>query len=665
MTRRFVNAELAFAGGLIQDRYSGAISLLSRLLVTGSNGSVYLFQVCPHHGAHGCIVLTTLLSLTSTLTRLRCVGQGLAPIYQIKAGGLFGFVYHGRGGENLAPARKARNYAVEDGACQDRNRAAGGELAYPLICADCESGRVSMQQDEPSKKSGLMASTLVVSAMTMLSRVLGLIRDVVLARYLGVSAGTDAFFVAFRIPNFLRRLFAEGAFNQAFVPVLSEYRSNGPLAAVQQLINRVAGTLGLTLASVTLVGVLGAPVLITLFAPGFSDDPVQRALAVEMLRLTFPYLFFIALTAFSGAILNTWGRFAVPAFTPVLLNISLIGCALFLTPFFSDQRMAVALAWGVLIAGMVQLLFQIPFLTRLGLMPKPQVSWRDPGVKRILTLMAPAIFGVSVSQINLLLDTVLASLLETGSVTWLYYSDRLVELPLGVFAIAIGTVILPSLSKKHATSSTEEFSRTLDWAIRMVLLLGLPAGLALLVLAKPLLAALFQYGEFAAFDVHQASMSLQGYSAGVVAFMLIKVLAPGFFARQDTKTPVRIGIIAMVANMVFNLLLVWHLRHVGLALATSLSAWLNAALLYRGLTTAGVYKPSAGWALFFMRLVGGTAAMAALVLWLTGQSDLWHTGLAWQRGSFMAAVVVAGALAYFAGLALLGLRPRHLRRGPV
>lgn len=524
---------------------------------------------------------------------------------------------------------------------------------------------MTAEQGAEQKKSGLMASTLVVSSMTLLSRILGLIRDVVLARYLGVSAGTDAFFVAFRIPNFLRRLFAEGAFNQAFVPVLSEYRTNGSQAAVRELINRVAGTLGLTLSLVTVIGVIGAPVLITLFAPGFGDDPVKRALAVEMLRLTFPYLFFIALTAFSGAILNTWGRFAVPAFTPVLLNISLIGCALFLTPFFSDQRMAVALAWGVLIAGVVQLLFQLPFLARIGLMPKPQVRWRDPGVKKILALMAPAIFGVSVSQINLLLDTVLASLLETGSVTWLYYSDRLVELPLGIFAIAIGTVILPSLSKKHASASTEEFSRTLDWAMRMVLLLGLPAGLALLVLAEPLLTALFQYGEFSTFDVGQASMSLQAYSAGVVAFMLIKVLAPGYFARQDTRTPVRIGIIAMAANMVFNLLLVWHLRHVGLAMATALSAWLNAALLYRGLKAGGVYQPSPGWGRFFLRLIGGSAAMVATVLWLIGQTDLWQTGLAWQRGSFIVAVVAAGALAYFAGLALLGLRPRHLRRGPV
>ena len=521
------------------------------------------------------------------------------------------------------------------------------------------------QDDTARQSGGLMASTLVVSLMTLLSRVLGLVRDVVLARFLGVSAGTDAFFVAFRIPNFLRRLFAEGAFNQAFVPVLSEYRSNGSAAAVRELINRVAGTLGLTLALISALGVIGAPVLITLFAPGFGDDPVKRALAVEMLRLTFPYLFFIALTAFSGAILNTWGRFAVPAFTPVLLNISLIAAALFVTPLFSDQRMAVALAWGVLVAGMAQLMFQLPFLARLGLMPRPQVAWRDPGVKKIMLLMAPAIFGVSVSQINLLLDTVLASLLETGSVTWLYYSDRLVELPLGIFAIAIGTVILPSLSKTHAADSPAAFSQTLDWSLRLVLLLGLPAGLALMVLAEPLLASLFQYGAFSGFDVGQTAMSLRAYSAGVVAFMLIKVLAPGYFARQDMKTPVRIGIIAMVANMLFNLLLVWHLRHVGLALATAMSAWLNAALLYRGLVAAGVYRPAPGWGLFFLRLLLASAAMASLALWLTAQTDLWHSGLAWQRGLLISGVVLAGSGCYFLMLLLLGLRPRHLRRSPV
>ncbi|WOA30753.1 murein biosynthesis integral membrane protein MurJ [Alloalcanivorax xenomutans] len=515
---------------------------------------------------------------------------------------------------------------------------------------------------EPGKRGGLLASTVVVSAMTMLSRVLGLVRDVVLARLLGSSAGTDAFFVAFRIPNFLRRLFAEGAFNQAFVPVLSEYKERGSAAATKALIDRVAGTLGGTLAVVTLIGVVGAPLLIWLFAPGFGDDPHKRALAVEMLRLTFPYLFFIALTAFAGALLNTWSRFAVPAFTPVLLNLCLIGSALFLAPHFAEGRMAVALAWGVLAAGVVQLLFQLPFLARLHLLPVPRMAWRDPGVRRILALMAPALFGVSVSQINLLLDTVLASLLQTGSVTWLYYSDRLVELPLGVLAIAIGTVILPSLSAKHASASTEAFSRTLDWALRLVLLVGIPAALALAVLAEPLLSTLFRHGEFGVRDVEMAAQSLRAYSLGLAAFMLIKILAPGYFARQDTRTPVKIGIIAMIANMVFNLALVWHLQHAGLALATALSAWLNAGLLYLGLRRSGVYRPGGGWGWHWGRMLVAGLAMAAATWLLAERAGVWLVGGVSERVGWLALVVAAGLAVYGLVLLVLGLRPRHLRR---
>ena len=522
------------------------------------------------------------------------------------------------------------------------------------------------EQETAGKKGGLLASTLVVSSMTLLSRVLGLVRDVVLARLLGASAGTDAFFVAFRIPNFLRRLFAEGAFNQAFVPVLSEYRTRqrdeGSAAATKALIDRVAGTLGGTLALITLVGVLAAPLLIWLFAPGFGDDPHKRALAVEMLRLTFPYLFFISLTAFAGAILNTWNRFAVPAFTPVLLNLSLIGSALYLAPQFTEGRMAVALAWGVLIAGTVQLLFQLPFLARLNLMPVPRMAWRDEGVRRILRLMAPAMFGVSVSQINLLLDTVLASLLQTGSVTWLYYSDRLVELPLGVFAIAIGTVILPSLSGKHAGDDPQAFSRTLDWALKLVLLIGVPAALALAVIAEPLLATLFNHGEFGANDVLRSAESLRAYSAGLVAFMLIKILAPGYFARQDTRTPVKIGIIAMVANMALNLALIWPLQHAGLALATSLSAWLNAGLLYIGLRRGGVYRPMKGWWQHGLRLALAGGAVAGAIYWLARQATVWLNGALWDRILWLGLIVVAGLAVYLLALLILGLRPRHLRR---
>ena len=429
----------------------------------------------------------------------------------------------------------------------------------------------------PPPRRGLMRSGLVVSAMTMLSRVMGLVRDVVVATFLGAGNGSDAFFVAFKIPNFLRRLFAEGAFNQAFVPVLSEYSTQRTKQEIRELLNAVAGSLTALLALITALAMLGAPWLVWLFAPGFGRDPDKLAMTADMLRLTFPYLLLISLTAFSGSVLNTWNRFAVPAFTPVLLNISLIGAALLLMPLMEEPAMA--LAWGVLIAGAAQLAFQVPFLLRLGLLPTPWPNFAHDGVKRILKLMAPALFGVSVSQINLLLDTVLASLLAVGSVSWLYYSDRLVELPLGVFGVAIGTIILPALSKRHAEQSTEHFSAMLDWAIRVVLLLGVPAALALAVLAEPFLITLFHYGAMTDNDIQMAAMSLRAYAFGLVAFMLIKVLAPGFFARQDTKTPVKVGIIAMVANMLFNLLLIWPLAHAGLALATALSAFLNAGLL--------------------------------------------------------------------------------------
>ena len=516
--------------------------------------------------------------------------------------------------------------------------------------------------EQPPKKAGLLASTAVVATMTMLSRVLGLVRDVVIARMLGASAGADAFFVALKIPNFLRRLFAEGAFNQAFVPVLSEYRSNGSMAATKLLVDRVAGTLGGTLVLVTLVGVLAAPAIIWVFAPGFGDDPVKRALTVEMLRLTFPYLFFIALTAFAGGILNSWNRFAVPAFTPVLLNLSLIGCALFLAPHFAEDRMAVALAWGVLIAGVVQLLFQLPFLARLNLMPIPRMGWRDPGVRKIMKLMAPALFGASVYQLNSLVNTILASMLETGSVTWLYYTDRLIELPLGIFAVAIGTVILPSLSSKHADASPEAFSRTLDWAIRMVLLIGLPAALALFALAEPLLSTLFQYGEFSAFDVTKTAASLRAYSAGLLAAMLIKVLAPGFYARQDTRTPVRIGVLAMLANMLLGALLVWEWRHVGLASAMALSAWLNAGLLYLGLRRSGVYQPLPGWALQWLRMLLAGAAMVVACYWLSLQTVVWNEAGVWSRVGWLSLIVAAGVVIYLSSLVVLGLRVRHLRR---
>nr|WP_280951233.1 murein biosynthesis integral membrane protein MurJ [Salinicola aestuarinus] len=509
----------------------------------------------------------------------------------------------------------------------------------------------------PVSRSGLLRSGMVVSTMTLLSRVLGLARDVVIAALLGAGSGADAFFVAFKIPNFMRRLFAEGAFNQAFVPVLSEYATNRTRAEVRELLDAVSGSLAVVLALITAAAIAAAPWLVWLFAPGFQSDPGKLALTADMLRLTFPYLLLISLTAFAGSVLNTWERFAIPAFTPVLLNISLIGAALWLTPQMSDP--ALGLAWGVLIAGAAQLVFQLPFLVRLGLAPRPWPNFQHPGVRRILRLMTPALFGVSVSQINLLLDTVLASFLVSGSVSWLYYSDRLVELPLGVFGIAIATVILPALSKRHAEQSREHFGRMLDWALRMVLLIGLPAALALMLLAEPLLVSLFHYGAMTDHDVVMAARSLRAYALGLLAFMLIKVLAPGFFARQDTKTPVKIGIVAMFANMVMNLALIVPLAHAGLALATALSAFLNAGLLAAGLRREGVLQFQPGWGRYAIQVLGGCALMGAGLWWFCPE---WHQWLAWgalERVGVLLALVVGGASLYFAWLAASGVRLRH------
>lgn len=512
---------------------------------------------------------------------------------------------------------------------------------------------------KPPKAPGLLRSSGVVGVMTMLSRVLGLVRDMVIARYFGAGTAADAFFVAFKIPNFLRRLFAEGAFNQAFVPVLSSYRQQQSLTEVRRLVNAVAGSLGLVLLGVTLIAMLGAPVLTAVFAPGFMDDAEKFSLASDMLRITFPYLLLVSLTAFAGSILNSYDRFAIPAFTPVLLNLTMIAAAVFLSPLMETPVMA--LAWGVLIAGALQLFFQLPFLMRLGLLPRAKVDYRHEGVKRILTLMAPALFGVSVSQINLLLDTVLASFLQTGSVSWLYYSDRLAELPLGVFGIAIATVILPNLSRKHAAESIDQFTATLDWAVRGVLLIGLPAALALALLAEPLIATLFYYGEVTARDVGMSAQSLRAYSAGLLAFMLIKVLAPGYFARQNTRTPVKIGIIAMVANMAMNLILIFPLAHAGLALATSLSAWLNAGLLWRGLKKEGAWRSQPGWRKFLLQLLVANAALGAIIVYLQAPVDSWLAAGGIQRATDMAIMVGAGALVYFVALALAGVRVRHFR----
>jgi len=444
--------------------------------------------------------------------------------------------------------------------------------------------------------------------------------------------------------------------------VLAEYREHGSAAAVRELLDRTAGVLGGSLLLLTSLMVIGAPVVTAIFAPGFLGDPVKYAITSDMIRITFPYLFLISMTGFCGAVLNSYGRFAVPAFTPVWLNLSLILAATVAAPWFDEP--VFALAWGVFLAGVVQLLFQLPFLYRMELVPRPRWDTRHEGVRQIARLMVPALFGVSVSQINLLLDTVLASFLPTGSISWLYYSDRLTELPLGVFGIAIATVILPRLSSLRAGAAADRFSETLDWGMRSVLLIGLPASLALVLLAEPILVTLFQYGALGAQDVAMSALSLRAYCVGLLAFMLVKVLAPGFYARKDMVTPVRIGITAMVANMIMNLLfvvplyLLWNIGHVGLALATSLAAWLNAGLLLRGLRRDQVLVLQPGWRRFLTRLLVSSLAMAAVLLLLLPDAEAWLQWQWWERGLRLGIVVAAGLVAYLGSHALMGTRIR-------
>ena len=504
----------------------------------------------------------------------------------------------------------------------------------------------------------LLKSTGIVSAMTSLSRVTGFVRDMVYAQMFGAGAGTDAFFVAFRIPNFLRRLFAEGAFSQAFVPVFSEYQTQRSRAELEELVDRVAGTLGAILLLISAVGVLAAPVLILLFAPGFTADAGKYELTVEMLRITFPYLLFISLTAFAGGVLNSCGKFAIPAVTPVLLNLTMIAAAIWLAP--NMEQPVVGLAWGVFIAGIIQLGFQIPFLRQVKLLPRPRWGWASRGVQQVLKLMLPAIFGSSVAQVNLLIDTLLASFLVSGSVSWLYYSDRLVEFPLGIFGVALGTVILPKLSRQHAGAEADGFSHTLDWALRWALLIGVPATVALILLSGPMLSALFQYGAFDARDVAMSARSLMAFSLGLVAFMLIKVLAPGFYARKDTRSPVKYGLIAMGANTALVLVLIWPLAHAGLALATSLAAYLNAGLLFFNLRRRAIYRPRAGWPMFLAQLIIANLVMGSVLWFGVGDLESWIGASARERLWHLAWLIAAGGGSYLLAVLAVGIRPRHL-----
>ena len=513
--------------------------------------------------------------------------------------------------------------------------------------------------------SALIKSTVSVGSMTLLSRLLGLARDIVIARFFSASDAADAFFVAFKIPNFLRRLFAEGAFSLAFVPVLTEYRNNFSVARTRDLIDRVAGTLGFILLLLSLFGVVASPLLISVFAAGFLDQPAKFDLTADMLRITFPYILLISMTAMAAGILNTWKHFLVPAFTPVLLNLSLIGCAMYLSPRLDLP--ITALAWGVLIAGIAQLLFQLPFLYQEGLLPRPRWGWRHEGVQKIVRLMIPALFGSSVAQINLLFDTFIASFLVTGSVSWLYYSDRLLEFPLGVFGIALATVVLPNLSEAHYKKGATHFNDTLRWAVQLSLLIAVPATFGLFLLAQPILSTLFEYGAFRANDSMMAAYSLMAYSLGLPAFVLIKILANGFYARQDTKTPVRIGIQAMVLNMVLNVVLVvWMVQtdflapHVGLALATTASAYFNAFRLARELRRDKFLGTLDTFSRPLLKILCACIVMGTLIHFMLPVADIWGQWRWHQRLIELSWMILPAILCYGISLWIMGFRRQHI-----
>ncbi|MCF8198128.1 MAG: murein biosynthesis integral membrane protein MurJ [Sulfuritalea sp.] len=506
----------------------------------------------------------------------------------------------------------------------------------------------------------LLRTLATVSSMTLLSRILGFVRDFVIARSFGAGMMTDAFFVAFRLPNLLRRLFAEGAFSQAFVPILAEYRNRRSEMETKTLVDRVASMLFLILLGVSALGMALAPLLIAVTAPGFSADAEKFQLTVELTRITFPYILFMSLVALAAGVLNTWSRFALPAFTPVLLNLSFIGMALFAAPWFDPP--VLALAWAVFLGGAIQLAIQIPALGKLGMLPRFDPVWRDEGVQRVLKLMAPAVLGVSVAQISLLINTVFASFLESGSVSWLYYADRLMEFPAGLLGAALGTILLPSLAKTHASGQAEDFSALLDWGLRLTLMLTLPASLALAILAIPLLSTLFQYGAFAAVDVLRTREALVAYSIGLTGLILVKVLAPGFYARQDIRTPVKIALLTLMLTQLMNAAFIGWLKHAGLALSIGLASCFNAAMLWRGLRQRGVYMPKPGWSIFMLKLLAALLILAGVLWFASGESSTWLVISGGQRVLRLTGVVTAGLGSYFLTLYILGFRWQDFRR---
>lgn len=505
----------------------------------------------------------------------------------------------------------------------------------------------------------LVRSTSTVAFFTLLSRIMGFARDIILASIFGAGGLFDAFVVAFRLPNFLRRLFGEGAFAQAFVPILAEQRVNQSHEDVQAFVDHVAGTLTSIVAGVVVLSEIFAPLLIMIFAPGFLRDPARFHIAVHMIHIMFPYLLLIVLTAFAGAILNTCGVFAAPAFTPVLLNIALIGVALLWAPHASKP--IYVLAWGVIIGGLAQMLIQIPFLKRVNLMPRFRINFRDPGVLRVMKRMLPALFGVSVAQISLLVDNMFASFLPAGSISWLYYSDRLIYFPLGIIGVALATVVMPYLSKNHAQKDEKIFSATLDWALRCTLLIGLPCAVGLFILAGPILSTLIHYGKFDNHDVIMTAKSLSAFAVGLPAFMLIKILASAFYSRQMIRTPVKIAAIALVVNLILNAILIFPLKHAGLALSTSISSTVNASILWILLIKQNIFNPSQVWKKTILQLVIANGAMALMIGWMAGPLTPWLGWDALTRILHLILILSVGMVSYFLLLGVMGVRVRHFR----
>lgn len=504
-----------------------------------------------------------------------------------------------------------------------------------------------------------------VSGMTMISRVTGLMREFLIARAFGASAYTDAFFIAFRIPNLLRRLFAEGAFSQAFVPILAEYKNRQGDAATKELVDHVATILVWALLLTCLIGIAAAPVVVYVVATGLQSDPDAFALSVVMTRIMFPYIGFMAFVALAGGILNTWRQFKIPAFTPVLLNLSFIFASLFLAPQLEQPIYALAIA--VLVGGVLQMAIQIPALLKIGMLPRlsfnVRSSFNNAGARRVLKQMAPATLGVSVAQISMIINTNIASHLENGSVSWLSYADRLMELPIGLLGVALGTILLPSLSKAHSTGDTVEYSALLDWGLRLTFLLALPFAVALATLSEPVTTVLFHYGKFDAYSVAMTGRALIAYGVGLIGIILVKILAPGFYARQDIRTPVKIAIGILIATQLLNLMFVPWIRHAGLALSIGVGACLNAAFLYWGLHKQGIYVAQRGWRMFFARLAGALFLLAGVALWTAGHFD-WIALQAnpFQRIGALMLVMAACGITYFGALLAMGFRFSDFKR---